>query len=62
MMPMRRRIAGMKPDEIKALDKDELSAPLQMADFEEAISKISSSVSKEDIERYEKWMREFGSQ
>jgi len=61
MMSMRRRIAGLSPEEIRSLPRDELDLPITKADFDEAISKISKSVSKEDLEKYEKWMKEFGS-
>jgi katanin p60 ATPase-containing subunit A1 len=60
MMAMRKKIAGMRPDEIRALPKEELDLPVSMADFEEAIRKCNKSVSEEDLGKYEKWMREFG--
>ena len=40
---------------------DELESPCTQADFEYALSKISSSVSQADLKRYEDWMAEFGS-
>ena len=40
---------------------DELEMPATKEDFETAIAKISSSVSAEDIKKYEDWMKEFGS-
>ena len=61
MMSMRRKIAGLKPSEIKNLDKTELDLPVTRQDFMDAISKCNKSVSKEDLEKYEKWMVEFGS-
>jgi len=61
MMSMRRKIAGLKPSEIRNLDRDELDLPVTKQDFLEAISKCNKSVSKEDLEKYEKWMEEFGS-
>ncbi|CAG0914517.1 unnamed protein product [Notodromas monacha] len=60
MMAMRKKIAGMKPDEIRALPKEELDLPVTMADFDEAIRKCNKSVSEDDLDKYEKWMREFG--
>ena len=73
MMPMRRRIEGLSPDQIKALPKgyynicnqnfhgiDELGMPVENSDFLTAIRKIHSSVSQSDIVKYEDWMREFG--
>merc|ERR1719445_99236 len=61
MMSMRRKIAGLKPSEIKNLAKDELDMPVTKQDFLEAVHKCNKSVSKEDLDKYEKWMEEFGS-
>ncbi|XP_035223813.1 katanin p60 ATPase-containing subunit A1-like isoform X4 [Stegodyphus dumicola] len=61
MMAMRRKIAGLTPEEIRNLPKEELELPVSPDDFREAIKKINKSVSKEDLEKYEKWMAEFGS-
>ncbi|KAI0217667.1 Katanin p60 ATPase-containing subunit A-like 1 [Lamellibrachia satsuma] len=61
MMSMRRRIQGLTPDQIRAIPKEELELPTTMDDFEMAIKKVSKSVSTEDIEKYQKWMEEFGS-
>ena len=60
-MSMRRKIAGLRPEQIKQLAKEELDLPVSVADFSEAISKCNKSVSKEDLDKYEKWMAEFGS-
>jgi len=61
MMSMRRRIAGLKPSEIRSLCREELDMPVTKQDFLEAVQKCNKSVSKEDLEKYEKWMEEFGS-
>jgi len=61
MMSMRRKIAGLRPSEIKNLDKNELDLPVTKQDFLDAIAKCNKSVSKEDLDKYEKWMEEFGS-
>ena len=61
MMAMRRLIEGKKPEEIKNLAKEELELPSTMEDFTMALKKCSKSVSMVDIEKYEKWMAEFGS-
>jgi katanin p60 ATPase-containing subunit A1 len=61
MMSMRRRIKGLAAEAIRNIPKEELEAPATKADFEEAIKKVSSSVSKADLTRYEEWMKEFGS-
>ncbi|KAJ7525965.1 hypothetical protein O6H91_17G076300 [Diphasiastrum complanatum] len=61
MNGMRRKIAGKTRDEIKNMKMDEIHDPVAMCDFEEALSKISRSVSMMDIERHEKWLAEYGS-
>ena len=61
MMAMRRRIQGLTPDQIKNLKQDELNLPSSMDDFYTALKKVSKSVSADDLEKYEKWMKEFGS-
>lgn len=61
MMSMRRKIAGLKPSEIRNLGRDELDLPVTKQDFFDAITKCNKSVSKEDLDKYEKWMEEFGS-
>jgi len=61
MMSMRRKIAGKKPSEIRSLCSEELDMPVTKQDFMEAVQKCNKSVSKEDLEKYEKWMEEFGS-
>lgn len=61
MMSLRKKIIGLKPEQIKLLAKDEIDLPVTLTDFSEAISKCNKSVSKQDLERYEKWMAEFGS-
>lgn len=61
MMPMRKRIQGLSPEEIKNLSKDDLVLPVTREDLETTLSKIQSSVSQSDIQKYEKWMQEYGS-
>ena len=61
MMAMRRRIAGMTPDMIRKIPKHELELPTTADDFQQAIRKVSKSVSSKDIEEFKKWMDEFGS-
>ena len=58
---MRRRIKGLTPEQIKNIPKEELEQPTTMEDFTIAIEKVSKSVSKDDLEKYMKWMDEFGS-
>ncbi|PIO31040.1 hypothetical protein AB205_0135450 [Aquarana catesbeiana] len=61
LMAMRRRIEGLTPEEIRNLSKDDMHMPTTMEDFEAALKKVSKSVSATDIEKYEKWIAEFGS-
>jgi katanin p60 ATPase-containing subunit A1 len=64
MMSMRRRIAGLRPDQIRQIAKEakeELDLPVTMVDFKAAVEKCNKSVSPDDLERYERWMKEFGS-
>ena len=60
-MSMRRRIKGLTPEQIRNLPKEELDLPVNMNDFEDALKKVSKSVSEADIKKYEDWMKEFGS-
>eukprot|EP00833_Pecoramyces_ruminatium_P013257 jgi/Orpsp1_1/1187289/evm.model.d7180000056614.1 len=60
MMSMRRRIKGLRPEEIKNIPKDELEAPVTLEDFNIAISKIQRSVSQADIKKFDQWMEEYG--
>ncbi|OON20860.1 ATPase, AAA family [Opisthorchis viverrini] len=60
MMSMRRAIEGLSVEEIKGLNTATLNQPTTMADLQEAISRVCKSVSASDVERYEKWMAEFG--
>ncbi|KAJ3303010.1 Katanin p60 ATPase-containing subunit A1 [Kappamyces sp. JEL0829] len=61
MMSMRKRIKGLTAEQIRNIPKHELEVPTTKEDFDLAISKIQSSVSAEDIRKYEEWMKEFGS-
>ena len=55
-----RLIEGLTPEEIQNLSREEMHMPTTMENFEMAF-KISKSVSAADIERYKKWIVEFGS-
>uniref|UniRef100_A0A3Q3AQX3 Katanin p60 ATPase-containing subunit A1 n=1 Tax=Kryptolebias marmoratus TaxID=37003 RepID=A0A3Q3AQX3_KRYMA len=61
LMAMRRRIEGLTPEEIRNLSRDEMHMPTTMEDFESTLRKVSKSVSAADLEKYEKWIEEFGS-
>jgi katanin p60 ATPase-containing subunit A1 len=64
MMQMRRVTADLSMTQIQDQAqklKEQLRLPAKMEDFEDAISKISSSVSVDMLEKYDKWMKDFGS-
>ncbi|CAF0995844.1 unnamed protein product [Rotaria sordida] len=64
MMQMRRATENLSMTQIQEqaqVLKEKLQSPTIMKDFEDAISKISSSVSKEMLEKYDQWMKDFGS-
>jgi len=62
MMTMRRKIAGLTPEEIKSMKKEDLDTPISVKDFEEATGRCKRSVSENDVKRYEKWLKQYGSQ
>ncbi|XP_068156975.1 katanin p60 ATPase-containing subunit A-like 1 isoform X1 [Drosophila tropicalis] len=61
MMSMRRKIAGLTPEQIRQLATEEVDLPVSNKDFNEAMSRCNKSVSRADLDKYEKWMMEFGS-
>lgn len=65
MNPMRRLVDGLSPlDLVQLRNEGKLSAgalPVQMADFESALSNVQPSVSSHDTARYLDWARDFGS-
>jgi SpoVK/Ycf46/Vps4 family AAA+-type ATPase len=64
MMQMRRITENLSMTQIQQQADDLkklLESPTTMADFTVALSKISSSVSKETLEKYDTWMKTFGS-
>ncbi|KAJ3351314.1 hypothetical protein GGF32_004393 [Allomyces javanicus] len=61
LMCMRRRIRGLRPDEIRALPPEELDVPITAEDLTAARTKISPSVSQADVKKYLEWMNEYGS-
>ena len=60
-MSMRRRIEGLTHDEIKSLADTEIDLPIGADDFDEGIKRCNKSVSTGELEKYDKWMTEFGS-
>lgn len=61
MMSMRKKIQGLKPEEIRQIPKEEFDLPITYGDFIEAINKCNKSIGKEDLAKYKAWMNEFGS-
>lgn len=58
---MRRQTAGRTLEEMRKLQTSQLQVPVLMEDFYQALDKISPSVSKADIKKYQGWLKEFGS-
>ena len=61
MMGMRRKIQGLTPLEMREVAKDVKDIPTTKEDLLAALQRVSKSVSKEDLKKYEDWMNEFGS-
>lgn len=61
LMGFRNKINGLSFEQIQNMSKDEFNMPVKMNDFLEVLKRVSSSVSKEHLENYENWMKEFGS-
>jgi katanin p60 ATPase-containing subunit A1 len=66
LMQMRRRLLNNPNNDIFSLVnnpdfKNELEAPITQEDFLLAIKNIGKSVSKLDLEKYDKWSKEFQS-
>lgn len=65
LMQMRKRILGNSGDIMDIIKKPEfekeLQAPITERDLIDSLGNISKSVSKKDLEEYEKWTSEFKS-
>lgn len=61
MMSMRRKITGRSPAEIKQIRREEVDLPVTEQDFQDAVLRTRKSVSAGDVEKFQKWMQEFGS-
>lgn len=62
LMQMRRKLLS-NPGNLEFIiqNEEELKAPISHKDLEDSIKNISKSVSKKDLEEYEKWTNEFKS-
>lgn len=62
-MPMRKKLkseGGFKNiADIKKFE-DAVNIPLSKDDFLEALKNVNKSVSKDDLNKYDVWMKEFG--
>lgn len=61
MAVVRKKTIGLSPKEIQLLKDDLMNAPVTAEDFDNALKKVSSSVSKQDLDKYQDWMDEYGS-
>ena len=63
-MPMRRKLknqGGFKNIGDMKKFEEEVNVPLTKDDFAEALKNVNKSVGKDDLKKYEAWMKEFGS-
>lgn len=60
-MSMRRKINGRTPAEIKQIRREEVDLPVTEQDFNEAMLRTRKSVSAIDVDKFQKWMEEYGS-
>lgn len=61
-MPMRECIRNLNTEDYKNLSLTEIDLPIQKMHFEAAIKKISPSVSSDDVNKYKRWMDEYGAE
>lgn len=64
MMSMRRRLKGRNIREFagerESLGREAMEDPVTNEDFESALSRVHSSISPQDLERYIKWGKDYG--
>ena len=61
MMGMRRKIDGLSIEQIQLIPKELLNIATKMEDFEQVLLRVKPSVCKSELEKYENWIKEFGS-
>ena len=65
MMPLRKAIAGLSPQDIAersaAIEESHSEMEVSQADFQAACERCKSSVGSRDLDRYASWFEEFGS-
>mmetsp|Transcript_22450 Transcript_22450/g.39721 ORF Transcript_22450/g.39721 Transcript_22450/m.39721 type:complete len:554 (-) Transcript_22450:6-1667(-) len=64
MMSLRKKIEQRRAQGLglrQIGSEEEFEEPITQSDFLEACKKIQSSVGKEDLKKYDEWMKEFGS-
>jgi katanin p60 ATPase-containing subunit A1 len=66
MMPLRRTLLNLKESKESRVKMEEMGdmlkdIPISMQDLMEAIDAVKPTNSKEKLDRYKKWMEEFGS-
>ncbi|KAJ3015142.1 Katanin p60 ATPase-containing subunit A1 [Thoreauomyces humboldtii] len=59
MMHLRRQMKGLKPSEMTSSLM--MEAPISGEDFTNAMDKVQSSLTGADIERYDRWLADYGS-
>ncbi|KAJ3167493.1 hypothetical protein HDU87_001514 [Geranomyces variabilis] len=61
MMNLRQKMRALKPSQLHTVKTEELDTPISGNDFTQALAKVQSSLSGNDIERYEQWLADYGS-
>lgn len=61
MMAMRRQLCNRLPSEIRSIRKEDVDLPITFADFTDSLSRTKKTVSATDVDKFEKWMKDFGS-
>eukprot|EP00762_Andalucia_godoyi_P006384 ANDGO_05840.mRNA.1 Katanin p60 ATPase-containing subunit A1 len=62
MLPFRRAIRGLTPDQVRSFPKERLKEyPVTVEDLDEARSRVNSTVSQESLKKYKEWSEKHGS-
>ena len=59
MMPMRKHLKNMKLEDISGI-KGISDEPISMSYFKKSLGNVKSSINKTTLDKYHKWMTEFG--
>jgi len=56
------RTRGLRGKDLRVFmeDSEQLREPVTMADFEESVRRVNSSVGGQDLQKFAKWMEDYG--